>query len=209
MKTIVIILNGEELSPQRLAQALQGVDIIIAADGGANYCLERGITPNYIVGDLDSIQIDHTQISPDTELIRIDDQYSTDLEKAMKLAETLHGDHWRIINATGKRSDHALANVLFLAHKSKSQSIEIFDAFGRMRFLHPGVHTLTLPVGQTVSFIAFSGVKRLSLQGFEYPLSDADFPEFFVGISNVVRQPECRISFESGLLVMYQVEEGR
>jgi thiamine pyrophosphokinase len=209
MKTILIVLNGEELSPERLTHAREGVDIIIAADGGANYCLQQGIKPNYIIGDLDSIRIDHTQIAPDIELIRLDDQYSTDLEKAMKLAETLHGDRWRIINATGKRSDHALANVLFLAHKSKVQSIEIFDTFGRMRFLHPGSHTLHLPVGQTISFIAFNPVRHLSLHGFEYPLSEADFPDFFVGISNVVRQPECRISFEGGMLLMYQVEKGR
>lgn len=206
MKTIAIILNGKALNPERLERALHKVDIIIAADGGANYCLQNGVRPHYIIGDLDSIRIDPSKLSPDTELIRIDDQYSTDLEKAMKLAETLHADVWRILNATGKRTDHTLANLLFLGHKSKKIRIEVFDNYGFFRFLLPGDHRIALPVGQTVSLTAFTSVKNLTLQGFQYPLSNADFEDYFVGISNVVQKAPCRIAFESGLLMLYQVE---
>ena len=59
MKTIAIILNGEDLQAERLASALQEADLIIAADGGANYCIRHGVHPHYIIGDLDSL--DHEQ----------------------------------------------------------------------------------------------------------------------------------------------------
>ncbi len=207
MKTIAIILNGEDLQAERLASALQEADLIIAADGGANYCIRHGVHPHYIIGDLDSIGVGHEQLLPDSEVIRIDDQYSTDLEKAIKLAETLHGDRWLILNATGKRTDHTLANILFLARQSKSVNLQIIDNYGRIRFLNAGRHSFELPVGRTVSFLALQSVKKLSLNGFQYPLTRQDFEPFFVGISNVVTQTPCTIILEKGQLMMYEVEQ--
>ena len=208
MKTIAIFLNGEGLQPERLNRILQTSDIIIAADGGANYCLQHHIHPHYVIGDLDSIRSGHEHLLPDSEVIRLDDQYSTDLQKAMKLAETLQGERWLILNATGKRTDHTLANILFLADKAQHVDLQVIDNYGLMRFLRPGTHRLNLPEGKTVSLIAWQPVKKLTLTGFQYPLSAQDFEPFFVGISNVVQKSPCTISFEDGCLVLYEVEEG-
>jgi thiamine pyrophosphokinase len=35
---------------------IKGSDLIICADGGANYAHEMGLIPAYIVGDMDSIR---------------------------------------------------------------------------------------------------------------------------------------------------------
>ena len=207
MPTIAIILNGEGLREQQLRSVVDQAEIIIAADGGANYCVQHNIHPHYIIGDLDSIHVAHEKLLPDSEVIRVDDQYSTDLEKAMKLAETLHGDRWLILNATGKRTDHTLANILFLAQKSKEIDLQIIDNYGRLRFLWPGQHTLQLSAGLTVSFLALQAIRNLTLQGFQYPLSQQNFEPFFVGISNVVTQNPCTVSFDAGLLLMYEVDQ--
>ncbi len=207
MKTIVIVLNGENLHAHRLPSVLHKADIIIAADGGANFCLRHDIRPHYIIGDLDSIRVEHEQLLPDSEVIRIDDQYSTDLQKAMKLAETLHGDRWLIINATGKRADHTLANLLFLADKAQTVNLQVIDNYGSLRFLAPGEHSFDLPIGTTVSLLAWQAVKNITLSGFRYPLRNRDFETFFVGISNVVSATPCTITFSQGLLVMYEAEQ--
>ncbi|NOX89589.1 MAG: thiamine diphosphokinase [Calditrichaeota bacterium] len=205
-KIVAIVLNGEGLHKRRLKQALRDVSAVIAADGGANYCRKNNVIPDYIIGDLDSISIDHTQISPETELIRIDDQYSTDLEKALKLADTLKPDRLRLLNATGKRSDHAVANILFLARKSERIPVEVFDNYGVIHFLNPGRHQFYFKTGKLISLTSFTSVKNLSLKGFKYSLSNEHFNDFFVGISNVVVQEPCEIAFDSGILMMYEVE---
>ena len=208
MRRIIIILNGEGLQAERITNLLQKEDIIIAADGGANYCLELGIRPHYIIGDLDSIRVGHESLLPESELIRIDDQYSTDLEKALKLAETLHSERWIVLNATGKRSDHALANILFLSRISQKIDLQVIDNYGRMRFLSPGKHSFRWPRGTIFSLIAWQAVKNLSIEGAQYPLDHADFDPFFVGISNVAIASVCTISFDAGLLSLYEVERG-
>ncbi len=205
-KLVAIILNGEPLAPERLHRFLEKVQIIIAADGGANYCLQHNVQPHYIIGDLDSIHSEATRFSEQTKRIHLSDQYSTDLEKALNLATQLQVTHLRVANATGKRSDHAVANLLFLAEFSKKVPVEVFDNFGRLSFWGPGEHIFNLKVGTTVSFTSLKGVKNLTLEGFAYPLYNQQFNDFFVGISNVVTKQPCRVQFSEGLLMMYEVE---
>ncbi len=205
-KVVTIILNGEELDIARLHQVLEKTTVIIAADGGANYCRKHGIVPDYLIGDFDSVQKPDEVFPAQTRVLHRSDQYSTDLEKALTLAETLNPDRLCIVNANGKRSDHALANLLILAFKSQQFPVEVIDNFGKMRFLLPGEHVFQLPVGTTVSLAAFGPVKNLSLVGFQYPLKEKSFSPYFVGISNVTTSPTCQIRFEQGLLIMYEVE---
>ncbi len=205
-KRIAIFLNGEGLILERARQALNAIDIIIAADGGANYCLQNEIIPHYIIGDLDSVKRQGLEIPEKSELIHLSDQYSTDLEKALKLAESLDPQSLTILNATGKRSDHAIANLLFLQQINERLPVEVIDNFGRLSFLKPGNHYFNLPVGQTVSFTSWCSVKELTLSGFEYPLNRQSFEGFFVGMSNLVKETPCHVAFTEGRLIMYEVQ---
>ncbi len=206
-KTVAIILNGEALAVERAKNILQNASVVIAADGGANYCLSNAIIPDYIIGDLDSITQKARSVPVKSELIQLEDQYSTDLEKALNLAQQLNAEQLFILNATGQRSDHAVANLLFLQEMSKKLPITVFDNFGHLTFLHPGEHSFHLPIGKTVSFVSLGAISELTLQGFRYPLTKAHFNHFFVGISNVVESKPCVVTFKGGPLMMYEVEK--
>jgi len=52
---ILIIANGILPPKDFCKQFTNKADKIIAADGGANHCLTLGITPDIVIGDLDSI----------------------------------------------------------------------------------------------------------------------------------------------------------
>ncbi len=54
---ICIILNGEIKNYDYIKNIItkNNYDYIICADGGANHSYKMGITPDYIIGDLDSI----------------------------------------------------------------------------------------------------------------------------------------------------------
>ncbi|WP_456443324.1 thiamine diphosphokinase [Caldithrix abyssi] len=205
-KIVTLILNGEGLETQRLKRALEWASVIIAADGGANYCRQQNLQPHYIIGDLDSINQEWKDQFKNSKMMYIADQYSTDLEKALTLAESLQPRQLRVLNATGRRGDHTIANLLFLAQFNKKFKVEVIDNFGRLTFLEAGVHRLNLPLGQTVSFLSFGAVKNLTLAGFQYPLQKETFDDFFVGMSNVTQESPCVVSFDSGTLIMYEVE---
>ena len=51
----VILANGDYGDVDSCKWLLNEADIILCADGGANYAYAMGIIPAYIVGDMDSI----------------------------------------------------------------------------------------------------------------------------------------------------------
>ncbi|MCH7973671.1 MAG: thiamine diphosphokinase, partial [Bacteroidetes bacterium] len=57
MKKCIIIANGKCPKKSELKYFVeQGYSTIICADGGANSALKLKINPDYIIGDLDSIE---------------------------------------------------------------------------------------------------------------------------------------------------------
>ena len=55
MSRIVIFANGELNYPEQLKAQLHPADRIFCADGGTLHALALGLTPEIIVGDLDSL----------------------------------------------------------------------------------------------------------------------------------------------------------
>ncbi len=86
--TILIIANGSFSSRQKISEFAGKADVIIAADGGANLCAEYGIKPTLIIGDFDSISDSTKGHFQDVKQIYIQEQESTDLEKALSYALT-------------------------------------------------------------------------------------------------------------------------
>ena len=61
---------------------LQDFEYIIGVDSGADLALEYGITPNLIIGDLDSVNKEN---HPEKNLIFVEGQENNDLSKALQL----------------------------------------------------------------------------------------------------------------------------
>jgi len=54
-KRIIIFANGDLPNPEKARALIHADDLIIAADGGTRHALALGLTPNVIIGDLDSL----------------------------------------------------------------------------------------------------------------------------------------------------------
>ena len=204
-KIIAIIANGRALESNLAREAVRSATVIIAADGGALSCKETGIKPDFIIGDFDSISRDLLEHYNDVEIIHLEDQYSTDMEKALNFATSLAPDRLVVLSAFGKRVDHTSANLFFLAQYNEKIPVTIYDNFGRMSILKEGKHQLDYAPGTAVSFFSPYPVKNLSLQGFRYNLQNQNFKPYFVGISNVCEKEDCLIEFESGRIFSYEI----
>src|SRR5262245_48629441 len=110
MRTVVVA-NGD-VSPADRDLAV-GAELVIAADAGA-LALERwDIAPRLVVGDLDSLGLDHAADlgkRGSTVIPFPAEKAQSDLELAMRYALESGADDIVILGAFGRRLDHAMAN---------------------------------------------------------------------------------------------------
>lgn len=59
---VLIIAGGEKPSSELLKSEIKECDLLIAADRGAEAYLENGFTPDYALGDFDSIGEEYKDI---------------------------------------------------------------------------------------------------------------------------------------------------
>lgn len=114
---IGIICNGEIEISQELIKKIQCCGYVIGVDGGLNHCDKMNVTPNWVVGDFDSVApavLNKFQASvPGVALPRAKD--CTDLEAAIEKAKNVDAYAQMIIWAgLGGRLDHTLGNIFVL-----------------------------------------------------------------------------------------------
>lgn len=204
-KILTIIANGERPDQNKLHSVLKNTDIIIAIDGGANHCEKLGIRPNFIVGDLDSIDDKIKENFPQSSIVSLDNQDFTDMEKTLEFIKRFNPTKVNIFAASGKRSDHNLSNLIVFNRWCPLYNITIFDNYGTFQFLHPGIHELKFKVGTKISLISIHTIKNLILKGFKYPVSNMDFTNNFIGMSNVIGTNPAYIEFAEGILMIYEL----
>jgi len=188
-----------------------GVDLVVAADGGARHAAALGVRVDRWVGDGDSID--------DADLARLAqagvaverasvDKDETDAELALLAAVAAGADRVTIVGALGgERLDHELGNVWLLAHPSlDGRDGRLVGGRTRIRLLSPGRTELGGRSGDGVSLLPFGGdVGGITTTGLRYPLRD----EPLVigrsrGLSNVRTQRTALVEFRAGRLLVVE-----
>lgn len=166
---ILIVANGE------IAPANSWQDIIytslISTDGAAKRLQEFGITPNIIIGDFDSLNVDAKHF-PHSELRRIADQNTTDLEKALQYCMHLPNKKILCLGALGASADHAIHNLSLLARYGDALDLTLLNMTPEGREwifkLKPNMRIYTTPQS-IMSFFPFPEA-ILSAPTLEWPL---------------------------------------
>ena len=191
-----------------LTALLAQTDLIIAADGGANHCARLGITPDILLGDLDSIdpknlaKLANEKITIHRHPMR---KNATDLELALDLAVQQRARTIWLVGALGGRWDMSLANIMLAANdKYKEQEVILLDQDCILRILHPGkIHTINGTPDQKVSFLPLKNdVHDVTLTGFEYPLSHHTISfGSTLGVSNILNNHQATEQHSKGVLL--------
>ena len=163
MKKCLIIANGK-FPPKSIVKHFinQGFSTIICADGGANSARKLCITPDFIIGDLDSIESDTIKhFKNKSVIIQYKRQNDTDVEKCLKFAIKKKIDEVILLGVTGDRLDHTICNLGIV--------IKFFDKIrislvAEKSFLIPINKTTILKsrVGETISLYAFDKKTKIS-----------------------------------------------
>ncbi len=166
---VLIVANGSKPSESLLHQYASQSDVLIAADGGATVCLQAGLRPDVIIGDMDSFkaQPEHGELN----LIVDTDQETNDLEKALKHANSLGSRQVTILGATGVRLDQTLKNIsVMLQFFAHFEELIFRDELCWMRIL-PRDFKFDVSPGTVISLFPVSGlVEGITTSGLKYPL---------------------------------------
>lgn len=162
----VIIVGGGHVDEVCLNELLARGYGLVAADGGANQFYHTTITPDLIVGDMDSLKhVDDWRTR--TKVLEQSDQNNTDFEKC--LASTM-APLYIGLGLLGKRFDHSLAAMHALARFAPEKNILLVDETDVI-YAARGVTKISLKNGTRVSIYPFGKITFQSSKGLEYPLN--------------------------------------
>ncbi|MBF1070639.1 MAG: thiamine diphosphokinase [Prevotellaceae bacterium] len=198
MSTTVILAAGLFPSTPRALDFLRRADYIACCDGAANACVDAGFEPDVIVGDGDSVREDVRARYAD-RIVRIAEQETNDLTKTFHhVLSNGRRDRFVILGATGKREDHALANLaLLMDYAEEHADLIMVSDFGTF-YPSRDVFRATVPEGSEVSIFNF-GASYFSASGLQYPLYD--FTRLWQGTLNVALRPQIEIHADGPFLV--------
>lgn len=203
---VCIVLNGEIKDYIKTKEIIldENYDYIIGADGGCNHLYKMDITPNYIVGDLDSINKELINYYEDKKVIfkkYPSHKDETDSEICMYLAKELGANKIDFIASLGKRIDHTLANIGLLKYiKDMNIKSRILTSEEEILIIKNEKINLKGKKGDTISVIPIEGeAKGVTLENLEYPLNDVKIGYLSsLGISNIMLDNECTIKIKDG-----------
>ena len=162
---LLVIVGGGTVDYQLLRDLDASGGHLVAADGGADHIATAGLTPEAIIGDFDSLSQPEDWLGR-TRLLRIDEQETTDFEKALY---STYAPVTIALGMTGGRFDHTLAALDAVARYARDRVIILVDEYdlamaltGRFRF--------TVEAGERVSVHPLGPIRFRRSVGLKYPL---------------------------------------
>ncbi|MFO8043987.1 MAG: thiamine diphosphokinase [Alkalispirochaeta sp.] len=197
-----LVITGGNAPAGGITFAARSHWVVVAADSGLEYAASHGITPDGIVGDMDSISDrDLVNSFPEAKI----EEYArakdwTDTEIAMDFLWKRSINDISIVGGGGGRLDHLMA-ILALFERSRyprqwftdQEEITVID------------DTVEFPgeSGETVSLFP-TGPDAVTMRssGLRWPLDQFTWRHGDVGVSNKCTGGPCRVTVQSGRLLM-------
>ncbi len=204
MARIIIFANGELPDIEKARALIKADDTIICADGGTRHVLALGLTPNLIIGDLNSVTDIELQ-KADAKIIQYSrDKNETDLELALNYALEQKPASMLIMAALGNRLDQTLGNISLLSDsRLATLDCRLDNGVEEVFFCRDQIKVEGRS-GDLVSLIPWRGtVKGIRTKGLRWPLNhETLYPEKTRGVSNEMLDAAAEVSIEDGLLLI-------
>ncbi|MDR2793361.1 MAG: thiamine diphosphokinase [Treponema sp.] len=199
----IAFIGGESPAPDICRSAASGAGLIVAADAGLITAEQAGITPDWIVGDMDSVDESRLAGYGSERIIRYRaDKDCTDTELALRLLWDKGCVHTALIGGGGGRIDHLLAiRALFERRPSPDRWITGREILYRIQ--SPETLELRLKPKSLVSVFPCAETHgRARSRGLQWTLDALEWKKGFFGISNVAVNGNCAVSAEKGAFLV-------
>ncbi|MCD8035974.1 MAG: thiamine diphosphokinase [Clostridiales bacterium] len=186
--------------------------VVICCDGGMRHAMKLDITPDYIVGDFDSVSTDVLEYykKQNIELKQVPCRKDeTDMELGISHAVEIGADDITFIGGIGSRMDHTMANIFQLIRINKLGIKGKILNENNIIVLSTGKTEIKGEKGDIVSFIPLTPeVKGVSTYGLEYPLDKATlYMDSPLGVSNVMEGERAGYTFDEGMALVIKAKD--
>lgn len=203
---VILFVNGDLPASEHIRSEISSADYLVAVDGGLRHMTRLELTPNLIIGDLDSAQPEEVEnfraLGVEVRQYPVNKD-QTDLELALQAALAHHPRTIWVVAALGKRLDQTLANIFLLTHPDLAETdLRLVDGREEV-FLIRKAAEIHGAIGDQVSLLPLHGsVSGIHTQSLQYPLvGETLYPHLTRGISNRMTHTTASVSVESGLLL--------
>lgn len=206
---ILIIGNGEDWKKEKIIQFCQEADYIIAADNGLSLLHRFHVTPDLIIGDLDSVSPSLLQLYNQIPMEKYPSKKDfTDSELSIQKALNMNPKEIILLAMTGNYFDHSYAAVINL-FRNYQQGIEIkIITSNSVIFSITGEISLLQLKGRRFSLFPLGPVKQFTMVGSQYQFSKKNLTITDYSISNVIVDDKLEINFKKGMLFCVLFDPG-
>lgn len=210
MKT-VIISGGDIKDYKFCSDIVKSANRIICVDGGTRHAMNMKLTPDIIIGDMDSCSAELINYfrKKNVEVIQYPvEKDKTDTHICVEYALGFSREIV-ILGATGSRIDHMMANISLLKLGiQRGVPISIVDSKNHIRMIEDSI-ILHGNIGEIFSLIPYTEkVEGISVKGAHYELEDAvmELGNPY-GVSNFFEEETVRITIKKGYLLVIRSED--
>ncbi len=208
MKRAVVFVNGNLSDLSQAKKIINKKDCLIAADGGANFIEKLKLTPNIVIGDMDSIKPELLKRYISIKYPRKKDK--TDFELAIDYCLKNKFQEIIIFGILGDRIDHMMANIFLIV---RTQNTLLRQGFGgQVKIIEGNKEIFVLnkkividgKIGDEVSIIPVSEkIEGIVTDGLEYKLNNEVLLSGSTkGISNVMKKKRVKIIAKRGVALV-------
>ncbi len=206
-KCIIVAAGDLTVSEMDISEG----DLVIAVDGGLEYCRALGMEPDLVLGDFDSVgeellaQVELWERSDPERVVRLKpEKDDTDTLAAVRVALERGYNSFLLYGAMGGRLEHTIANIqclLFLRHHGAVGYM--MDAGGMCFVMEDEERRFGASMRGYLSLFSLGEkAEGVDIRGMKYELNDAvitnDFP---IGISNEFIGQEAVVRVKRGQLL--------
>lgn len=202
----VLFLNGNKPNIKIINKFLSKKSLIVSADGASNYLKHMKVTPDVIIGDLDSITSKNLKYysKKKVKIVKLEEQETTDFEKSLNYIISLKIKKISVFGAISKRYDHTLNNLSVLKRYYKNNDITFYDNKYESFYCSKSI-SFKYKKNKIVSFLGIPYATGIVTEGLEYPLKNETL--YFgirEGTLNKSIADTVKIKFKKGDLLLFR-----
>ena len=202
VETVAIVCNGQFPRKEYPLYLLRSANAVVCCDGALQALEKRGIVPDVVIGDMDSVCGRALKRFPG-RVVRVQDQETNDLTKAFSFVMDAYPDCTaiHILAATGYREDHTLGNLsLLMEYERRYQlsergiSVDLVSDYSTALALTDSA-TLDVGQGRSVSLFSTDPMLQVRSEGLEWPTDGVVFDNWWKASLNRASADRITLTF--------------
>lgn len=188
MQTIALVGHGTYFDCRAL---LKTYAVVIALDGGYEFCKKNDVTPTVVLGDGDSIQ------QPPDNFIQLTDQTSTDLQKGLAYTQQHYQDYQiDLFGCTSHdRLDHTLTAINLLTNNHTIRSL--YTPYQHLQIIYQQHNVQNV---SDFSLLPLTATAQVEIIGAKWS-GQFTLDDRYSGLSNQAIQDTIQITVQNGTVL--------